>query len=203
LPSPPPPPPAKSERRSTVERKPVGLKQSKSQSELARNDSLLSPDSKSVKTERPATVEAVPSVKRKALPAPAAKKFLGLGQLGTGPRGGKGGPLPPAPRKKSADEQISPTEQGENLQMKEQQSRAQMDSAKPADELPPTPEEDKFAAAAPAPPRKAYAPLGLPSNPRARGAAASPNDTMSKSTTGLNVFKVRIQISFPPPVFFR
>jgi hypothetical protein len=198
LPSPPPPPPEKSARRSEVQRKPMSLKQSKSQQELVRSDSLLSLESKP-QTERPATVEAVTSVKRKALPAPVAKKFLGLGQLGTGPRGGKGGPLPPisAPRKKSLDEQISRTEQGESNEVKEEENEAQSDSALPVSELPPTPEE------APAPPRKAYVPMGLPSNPRARGGPISPLHTRGKSSTNYNLFKVRIHLSFPPPVLLR
>jgi hypothetical protein len=177
----------------------MGLKQSKSQQELARNDSLLSQESKSPKTERPATVEAVPSVKRKALPAPAAKKFLGLGQLGTGPRGGKGGPLPPtsAPRKQSVGDQ------GENVRIKEEAIKPQAESASVANKLPPTPAEEKFAATAPAPPRKA---VGLPSNPRARGGLVGPVSPMhirGKSSTGFNLLKVRIHISFPPPVHFR
>jgi hypothetical protein len=201
LPSPPPPPPVKSERRSNVGTTSSGLKQSKSQQDLARNDSLLSQESKSPKTERPATVEAVPSVKRKALPAPAAKKFLGLGQLGTGPRGGKGGPLPPtsAPRK-SVREQASRLEQEGNAQIKEQANRAQSNSAPAVNELPPTPDEDKFVVAAPVPPRKA---LGLPSNPRARGGPISPMHVRGKSSTGFGLLKVRIQISFPPPVLIR
>jgi hypothetical protein len=125
-----------------------------------------------------------------------------LGQLGTGPRGGKRGPLPPtsAPRKKSVDGQASRMEQGENAQVREQANRAPTDNAPAVNELPPTPEEDKFVAAAPVPPRKA---LGLPSNPRARGGPISPMHIRGKSSTGFGLLKVRIQISFPPPVLIR
>jgi hypothetical protein len=195
LPSPPPPPPEKSARRSNVQRKP--LQQSKSQTDLARNDSLLSNgETQPAAMERPATVEAVGSVKRKALPEPAAKKFMGLGQLGTGPRGGKGGPLPPtsAPRKKSVDAQAPATEREDSSRAEKQQHEAPV-----VNQLPPTPEDDK---SAPALPRKAAA-LGLPSNPRARGGPISPKHVRGKSSTGFGLLKVRIHLPFPSPVLLR
>jgi hypothetical protein len=196
LPSPPPPPPAKSARRSEVQRKPMSLRQSKSQTDLARNDSLLSNGETKPSMDRPATVEAVSSVKRKALPAPAAKKFVGLAQLGTGPRGGKGGPLPPtsAPRKKSVDDQApAKYQEADNKVITEQQQR----DAPAVNQMPPTPEEDK----APVPPRKVA--LGLPSNPRARGGPISPKHVRGKSSTGFSLLKVRIQLPYPSPVLLR
>lgn len=150
--------------------------------------------------ERPATVEAVPSVKRKALPEPAAKKFMGLGQLGTGPRGGKGGPLPPtsAPRKKSVDAQTSATDVEDGFRVQADQQR----EAPVVNHLPPTPEEDKFSTTAPALPRKTAA-LGLPSNPRAKGGPISPKHVRGKSSTGFDLLKVRIHLPFPSPVLLR
>jgi hypothetical protein len=178
-----------------VQRKP--LQQSKSQTDLARNDSLLSNgETMPAPMERPATVEAVPSVKRKALPEPAVKKFMGLGQLGTGPRGGKGGPLPPtsAPRKKSVDAQVPASDREDGFKAQEQQREAPV-----VNQMPPTPEDDK---SAPAPPRKVAA-LGLPSNPRARGGPISPMHVRGKSSTGFGLLKVRIHLPFPSPVLLR
>ncbi|KAF1913846.1 hypothetical protein BDU57DRAFT_324467 [Ampelomyces quisqualis] len=193
LPSP-PQLPAKSERRSNAQRAHMGSDQSKSQSDLPRNDSLLSQD-----TERPAP--AATSAKRKALPAPAAGKFLSLAQLGTGPRGGKRGPLPPtsAPRKKSVDAQAPVSNQKETMQLKEEEGQGrdskQQRDAPQVNQPPPTPEEDKFVAA-PAPPRKVFTGLGLPPNPRARG-PISPKHVRGKSSTGFNLFKA--QRPAPPP----
>jgi hypothetical protein len=186
------------------------MKESKSQPDLARNDSLLSQgETKSALNERPGTVEAVPAVKRKALPAPAAKKFMSLAQLGTGPRGGKGGPLPPtsAPRKKSVDSEAAGIEREETVQVKEEgvndPASNQQYGAPAVNKLPPTPDEDKFTTAAPAPPRKVFTGLGLPSNPRTKGGPISPKHTRGKSSTGFNLLKVRIQLPFPSPVFIR
>jgi hypothetical protein len=183
------------------------MKESKSQPDLARNDSLLSQGE--TKNERPGTVEAVPVVKRKALPAPAAKKFMGLAQLGTGPRGGKGGPLPPtsAPRKTSVDSGAVAMEREEAMQAKEEEVKDpasdQRYDAPAVNKLPPTPDEDKFITAAPAPPRKVFTGLGLPSNPRTKGGPVSPKHTRGKSSTGFNLLKVRIHLPFPPPVVIR
>jgi hypothetical protein len=198
LPSPPPPPPAKSERRS--EQAAMGAQQSKSQKELARNDSLHSQgEAERVRTEDEAASNNAPEVKRKALPAPAAKKFMSLAALGTGPRGGKGGPLPPtsAPKKRSVDSQVSePREEAPSVdnQQRDTPTRGR---------LPPTPDEEKSTTVAPAPPRKVVPALGLPSNPRARG-PPSPLHVRGKSSTGFNLMKVRISVPFlfPSPVLF-
>ncbi|KAH4945402.1 hypothetical protein HBI23_027680 [Parastagonospora nodorum] len=191
LPSPPPPPPQKSARRSAVQRKPLSLQQSRSQSDLARSDSFLSPGENRSSMERPATVEAVSSVKRKGLPEPAAKKFVGLAQLGAGPRGGKGGPLPPtsAPRKKSVDAEAPVKGQEENVKAPAVQ---QQRNAPAMNQMPPTPEEDR----APTPPRKVA--IGLPSNPRAKGGAASPKHVRGKSSTGFSLLKAH-RPAPPPP----
>ncbi|KAH7078959.1 hypothetical protein BKA63DRAFT_488650 [Paraphoma chrysanthemicola] len=200
LPSPPPPPPEKSTRRSNVQQPPVGLHQSKSQTDLARNDSLLSQgETKPPQSERPSTVDAGAVVKRKALPAiAAARKFKSLAELGTGPRGGKGGPLPPtsAPRKKSVDNQASRTSQQEASEPKERVSEAYQENFQrdrpTLNELPPTPEEDKPLIVAPVPPRKAVTAIGLPSNPRARGGAPiSPKHVRGKSSTGFSLLKAQ------------
>ncbi|KAH7406053.1 hypothetical protein DE146DRAFT_431961 [Phaeosphaeria sp. MPI-PUGE-AT-0046c] len=193
LPSPPPPPPEKSERRSRIQKATPTLKQSKSQSDLARNDSLISQDeNRPTPMERPATVEATTVVKRKAVPAPAAKKFMGLAQLGTGPRGGKGGPLPPtsAPRKKSVD--AGTDEVKMPVQEAEPEARLSKQHEGPTvNHMPPTPEDDKFSATAPAPPRKVFPALGLPSNPRAKGGPISPKHVRGKSSTGFNLLKAQ------------
>jgi hypothetical protein len=197
LPSSPPPPPVKSARRS--ERAAMGSQQSKSQRELARNDSLHSQgEAERTRNEDQAVANNVPEVKRKALPAPTAKKFMSLAALGTGPRGGKGGPLPPtsAPRKRSVDSPASEPRE-EALPVNDQQRNRSTRG-----ELPPTPDEEKNTTAAPAPPRKVFTAIGLPSNPRAR-APPSPLHVRGKSSTGFDLLKVRISIQFPSPVFFR
>jgi hypothetical protein len=210
LPSPPPPPPEKSTRRSNVQQPRMGLQQSKPQTDLARNDSLLSQgETKHLQPERPSTVDAGPIVKRKALPAPATKKFRGLAELGTGPRGGKGGPLPPtsAPRKRSVDSQASRTSQQEGAQLNEPNFEAQREELQrdlpPLNQLPPTPEEDKGPTVALVLPQKALKAIGLPSNPRARGGPISPKHIRGKSSTGFSLLKVRIHLPFPSPVLIR
>jgi hypothetical protein len=80
-------------------------------------------------------------------------------------------------------------------------SKQQRDAPK-VNQLPPTPEEDKFAPA-PAPPRKVFTGLGLPSNPRAKGGPISPKHVRGKSSTGFNLMKVRIHLPFPSPVLIR
>jgi hypothetical protein len=133
---------------------------------------------------------------------------MSLAALGTGPRGGKGGPLPPtsAPRKKSVDSRASDAP-GENLQTKVAEVTVQVQDqsgdAPTQGQMPPTPEEDKSTTLAPAPPRKTFTPLGLPSNPRAKGGSVSPLHVRGKSSTGFDLLKVRISIPFPSPVFFR
>jgi len=183
----------------------MGLQQSKSQRELARNDSLLSQnENTSNQADKSVTGETVPIVKRKAIPE-ATKKFKGLADLGT-VRGRKGGPLlaaTSAPRKASIDGHNSgafndhdatlATEQNVKVHANEQQRDAPAHNT-----LPPTPDEDK--SAGPAQPRKVA--LGLPSNPRSK-APISPGHIRGKSSTGFHLLKVRIQLPFPSPVFFR
>lgn len=185
----------------------MGLQQSKSQRDLARNDSLLSQgETASSQPDGPAAVEAAPVVKRKALPEPV-KRFKSLAELGTARRGGKGGPLPAtsAPRKPSVESQTSSISHDEVAPVKEQdvkpQANEQQRDAPALNPLPPTPEEDKTAA--PAPPKKVFTALGLPSNPRAKGGPISPKHVRGKSSTGFNLLTVRIQIPFPSPVLIR
>jgi hypothetical protein len=180
----------------------MGQHHSKSASDLARNDSLLSNgtpgESEPKQSENPATVESAPAVKRKALAEPAAKKFRSLAELGTGPRGGKGGPLPAlpasAPRKNSVDSQKSNSPGQMSAPVKEQENKVraneQYDDAPALGQLPPTPEDDSTAAAS-VPARKVQTALGLPSNPRAKGGLISPSHVRGKSSTGFNFFKVR------------
>lgn len=183
----------------------MGLQQSKSERDLARNDSLLSQiETVSNQIERPATVEAMPLVKRKALPEPV-KKFKSLAELGTARRGGKGGPLPPtsAPQKITDESRTSSTAQEKKALHEDDdvkvQATEQQPNAPALNQLPPTPEDDKTAI--PAPPRKVA--LGLPSNPRTKGGPVSPKHVRGKSSTGFNLLKVRIQIPFPSPVLLR
>ncbi|KAH8707172.1 hypothetical protein GQ44DRAFT_491189 [Phaeosphaeriaceae sp. PMI808] len=201
LPSPPPPPPKKSERRSTVQKPAAGPQQSRPRTELARNDSLLSPNkNKVVLPERPATVESTNVVKRKAVAVMGAKKFISLAQLGSGPRGGKGGPLPPVsiPRKTTTNSQepSSSKEEGPRERVGEVVNERRQNQPE-LNQLPPTPEEDKVNTAAPAPPRKAVAALGLPSNPR-RGGPISPKHVRGKSSTGFNLLKAQRPAPRPP-----
>ncbi|KAF2823574.1 hypothetical protein CC86DRAFT_372506 [Ophiobolus disseminans] len=202
LPSPPPPPPAKSTRRLSAQA-PMGLQQSKSQRDLARNDSLLSQgETTSSQSERPATVEAAPIVKRKALPEPV-KRFKSLAELGTGRRGGKGGPLPPTsiPQRIKTNSQTSNSSRNEVVPVQEQEVKVpaseQQRHAPIHNQLPPTPEEDKTSTLAPAPPPKAFTALGLPSNPRAKGGPISPKHVRGKSSTGFNLL-MKAQRPAPP-----
>lgn len=214
----PPPPPAKSERRNT-QLGPMGNQHSRSAKELARNDSLLSQSEAKVTSNRTSgTIDASPVVRRKAVPEPTLTRFKSLAELGQGPRGGKGGPMPPtsAPRKasvdsattdvgtsktstdswtstntapKSSDVTVTPRD----IQKVEQPSTRNV--------LPPTPDQDENNAA-PAPPRKVFAAVGLPSNPRGRS-PPSPRHMRGKSSTGFNLLKVYIHIPFPAPVLIR
>jgi hypothetical protein len=163
----------------------MGNKHSKNASDLARSDSLLSPGG-------PADGMVV---KRDELPEASVKKFKSLAELGGGPRGRKGGPLPsaPAPREISVDSQVEVSRRMEPVPKHQNEQPRNMQA-----QLPPTPDEDKDAAA-PALPQKAF---GLPSNPRAKG-PASPLHLRGKSSTGFNVLKVYIHIPFPSPVLVR
>jgi hypothetical protein len=92
---PPPPPPEKSKRRQQHE---SSMSSTSSVERPPRKDSLESQ-----------TSEAAGAVKRKPVP-----KFTSLAQLGNGPRGGKGGPLPPVPRsrKQSFDDEKEQASKG-------------------------------------------------------------------------------------------
>jgi hypothetical protein len=198
----PPPPPAKSARRKT-QKQTTGNQQSRGVTELARNDSLLSPAEPKAAVRTPSeAVEVAPVIKRKALPDPALKKFRSLAELGQGPRGGKGGPLPSisAPRKASVDSEISePSQQDNTNPVNEVPQEVKQVEVAALGQLPPTPDEDKDTIPL-APPRKVF--TGLPSNPRAKG-PASPLYIRNKSSTGFNILKVYTHISFPAPVVLR
>jgi hypothetical protein len=196
----PPPPPAKSQRRPSV-KEDMGNKLSISAKDLARNDSLLSQDGKKDAT------ETSPIVKRKALAEQGLKKFKSLAELGNGPRGRKGAPVPPtsAPREPSVDSQSS--EVGPRKASVDTHSGIQdLANAQPEGprrnmetQLPPTPDEEQDTAG-PTRPKQAF--VGLPSNPKTK-APASPLHMRGKSSTGFNVLKVYIHISFPSPALVR
>ncbi|KAL6703766.1 hypothetical protein ACN47E_009065 [Coniothyrium glycines] len=180
----PPPPPAKSIRRKSE--KQMGNQQSRKARELARNDSLLSPGEPKLPVLASSEgVEAVPIVKRKALPEPGLHKFKSLAELNQGPRGGKGGPLPPisAPREGGADNQTTDTDQSQDTRPQEAQTETKGPLV--VSQLPPTPDDEKDSLPL-APPRKVF--TGLPSNPRANG-PTSPLHLRGKSSTGLNILK--------------
>ncbi|OAL56659.1 hypothetical protein IQ07DRAFT_14129 [Pyrenochaeta sp. DS3sAY3a] len=189
----PPPPPEKSVRRKSVKQPDMGSQLSK---ELARNDSLLSQSNNKTDGRLPSeTVDAPPVVKRKALPGGTLKKFKSLAELGNGPRGGKGGPAPPtsAPRKASVDSQASNNSQSDSSSITLRGGVAQQEETSRQEpvvnKLPPTPDEDKnITTPAPAPPRKVFTGVGLPSNPRSK-APASPLHQRGKSSTGFNILK--------------
>lgn len=202
----PPPPPEKSNRRKSVKQAAMGNQQSRSAKELARNDSLLSQGEPKVSvnvSSEPSEVS--PIVKRKAVPMPTIQRFKSLAELGQGPRGGKGGPMPPtsAPRKASVDSQASDVSGSDASKSTNTTIRPQREprEALPLNQLPPTPDEDDLAPA-PAPPRKVFTAVGLPSNPRAKG-PASPLHMRGKSSTGFNILKVHIHIPFPAPALVR
>jgi hypothetical protein len=197
----PPPPPAKSERRLSVKQEDMGNKLSKAAKDLARNHSFLSKDGKKD------GMETSPVVKRKALAEQGLKKFKSLAELGNGPRGRKGAPIPPtsAPREASGDRQVSkaaPPRAGVDGQTEVQEST----KAQPEEplrnvqaRLPPTPDDEKDTAG-PTRPKQAF--KGLPSNPRANP-PASPLHMRGKSSTGFNVLKVYIHLPFPSSVLVR
>ncbi|KAI8937786.1 hypothetical protein NX059_005484 [Plenodomus lindquistii] len=200
----PPPPPEKSERRNTRQA-PMGNDPSKMVKSPKRNDSLLSQEKTQPQREtssRPAEVSS--PVKMKALPEPTLKKFKSLAELGQGPRGGKGGPLPsaPVPNQASIDisapeansskadmssrivEESKPEVPGNKVAPENIQQRAKV----PANnQLPPTPDEDQNMGP-PAPPKKTFTGVGLPSNPRSKG-PASPLHMRGKSSTGFSALQ--------------
>ncbi|KAF2856908.1 hypothetical protein T440DRAFT_383443 [Plenodomus tracheiphilus IPT5] len=200
----PPPPPEKSERRNTRQA-PMGNDLAQVVRGLGRNDSLLSQGKVQASSDSSSKPEeASPTVKRKALPETAVKRFKSLAELGQGPRGGKGGPLPrtSASSKISVDSQASDTapskvtmgsqtSEDSNIGLSDATvtpENVQEEAQAPANnQLPPTPDEDQ-SMAPPAPPRKAFAPIGLPSNPRSK-APASPLHMRGKSSTGFSVLQ--------------
>lgn len=177
----PPPPPEKSERRHPG---PVTMGSDFSQfgKDLGRNDSLLS--NTQVSNETSNSVEASPVVKRKALPENVVKRFKSLAELGKGPRGGKGGPLPrtSASSKASVDSDSPEILAGQSTVNTEAPDNSRSNSsdvtvtpenahqqveAPTNNQLPPTPDEDQNMVPL-APPKKALTAIGLPSNPRSK-----------------------------------
>ncbi|KAJ4286227.1 hypothetical protein N0V90_013261 [Kalmusia sp. IMI 367209] len=173
----PPPPPEKSERRS--QQSTSGDRSSKERP--PRKDSLQSQDGQ----RDPPDV-----VKRKPL-----AKFTSLAELGNGPRGGKGGPLPqPRVSKQSVEEKSSedrpvaaasknvvdrtPRENKalDNLQAEERS--VPKDVPRVINPLPPTPKDDT--PAPPPPSKKPFGGMGLPSNPKHK---------KGKSNTGFDLLK--------------
>ncbi|KAF1842345.1 uncharacterized protein K460DRAFT_182643 [Cucurbitaria berberidis CBS 394.84] len=189
----PPPPPEKSIRRKSVKQATMGQDQSKSGQHLARSDSLLSQGETNATAHLSSeVVDAPPVIKRKAVPIMAVKKFMSLAELGNRPRGGKGGSIPPTsePREAGVDNQASNLSSSDTPQASEETIKPQQQAQAQAsafNQLPPTPEEDK-AALPPAPPRKVYTAVGLPSNPRAKG-PASPSHIRAKSSSSFNILK--------------
>jgi hypothetical protein len=184
----------------------MGSHSSRPATDLARNDSLLSQGESRDPTETsPETTS--PVVRRKAVPDQGLKKFKSLAELGNGPRGRKGAPMPPTsvPRDISVESQrsdaISRKGSVDSQANVPDVTTAQAEE-KPRNmdaELPPTPEEEQDTRV-PAPPKKVF--TGLPSNPRVK-APASPLHFRGKSSTGFNVLKVYIRLPFPSPVVVR
>jgi hypothetical protein len=179
----------------------MGNKLSKAAKDLARNDSFLSKDGKKD------GMETSPVVKRKALAEQGLKKFKSLAELGNGPRGRKGAPMPPtsAPREASGDRQVSKAalpKAGVDGQTEVQESTKAQPEEPPRNvqaRLPPTPDDEKDTAG-PTRPKQAF--KGLPSNPRTNP-PASPLHMRGKSSTGFNVLKVYIHLPIPSPVLVR
>ncbi|KAJ4357549.1 uncharacterized protein N0V89_002125 [Didymosphaeria variabile] len=168
----PPPPPEKSTRR---QQSAMGNQSSTVRS--PRKDSLHSQDGK----------DDMEPVRRKPLP-----KFTSLADLGNGPRGGKGGPLPqPRARKQSLEDTEddrgrtmvrndgAETVPRENAPPKLREQPTPMVAPRIVNPLPPTP-KDESVAAAPIPSKKPFGGMGLPSNPKHK---------KGKSDTGFDVLK--------------
>ncbi|RAR15696.1 hypothetical protein DDE83_000928 [Stemphylium lycopersici] len=189
----PPSPPAKSERRMSVKEEEMGSKSSKQVKDLTRNDSLLSQGKASDRAGNSSNA-APPVVKRKAIAETGLKKFKSLAELGSGPRGRKGAPMPPTsvPRDPSVDSQQSDpasrkgSVDGPAAISKSGEAESEEQPRQMQGQLPPTPYEEKDGAKPLAPPKKVF--TGLPSNPRVK-APASPLHMRGKSSTGFNVLK--------------
>ncbi|KAF2440358.1 hypothetical protein P171DRAFT_99607 [Karstenula rhodostoma CBS 690.94] len=173
----PPPPPEKSTRR---QQSAMGNQSSTARS--PRKDSLHSQDGK----------DDMEPVRRKPLP-----KFTSLADLGNGPRGGKGGPLPqPRARKQSletdAEEnrgrtvvRTSTAEQlpRESAPPKLREQTAPMDVPRMANPLPPTPKDEPVAGPPPSS-KKPFGGMGLPSNPKHRkGKSDTRFDVLNSATS--------------------
>ncbi|KAL1611781.1 hypothetical protein SLS60_000001 [Paraconiothyrium brasiliense] len=170
----PPPPPEKSTHR---QQSAMGNQSSTARS--PRKDSLHSQDGK----------EDMEPVRRKPLPLP---KFTSLADLGNGPRGGKGGPLPqPRARKQSLEDTENDrgrtmvrndgaeTVPRENAPPKLRDQPTPMAAPRIVNPLPPTPKDEPIAAP-PTSSKKPFGGMGLPSNPKHK---------KGKSDTGFDVLK--------------
>lgn len=139
-------------------------------------------------------------VKRKPLP-----KFTSLADLGNGPRGGKGGPLPQPRARKQSLETDAEQERGRTAVRNEaaslpreytppklREQTAPIDAPRIVNPLPPTPKDEPFAAPPPSS-KKPFGGMGLPSNPKHR---------KGKSDTGFDILNnaasPRLQ-QFPAP----
>lgn len=174
----PPPPPEKSTRRNQTSA--MGNHGSKGKS--PRKDSLHSQDG---------GYDAREPVKRKELP-----KFTSLAELGKGPRGGKGGPLPQPRARKPSFEAESDEDRGRSSVRSNAESKIReaptprlRERAAPIDTppsvnnpLPPTPNEEPVAAPPP-PTKKPFGGMGLPSNPRHKKGKSSTGFDFLKSAT--------------------
>lgn len=159
-----------------------------SKSELERNDSFHSQSGgNTTDSTAPEEVAPAPPVKRKVVPGPGIKKYIGLLELNNAPRGGKTAPAPTsAPRATGAHQEAA--------------SKLPIRKDMPTNnQLPPTPPEEQ---SAPSLPRKALVGVGLPSNPRTKQ-PTSPLHARGKSSTGFNILKVLIELPLPPPAFLR
>lgn len=175
----------------------------------ARTDSVQSQEAmkNEMESSRPVTSQSSTEVKRKPVPA-VQKGFRSLADLGSGPRGGKGGPLPlmVKPRKQSVDREETKSEDSTSM-TQERASKASTKSQAESDtglvqqkplptlnQMPPTPQEES---SLPTPPPKKAGPfmgMGLPSNPRAKG-QETPKHVRGKSSTGFDMMKVCIAIA--------
>ncbi|OAG10745.1 uncharacterized protein CC84DRAFT_493038 [Paraphaeosphaeria sporulosa] len=178
----PPPPPEKSTRRQ-----PSAMGNQNSTARSPRKDSLHSQDGK----------EDMEPVKRKPLP-----KFTSLADLGNGPRGGKGGPMPQPRARKQSFEADTDEERGRTASRNdtvEPQPReyappklrdqlTPMDAPRIVNLLPPTPTDESTTPAPPPSSKKPFGGMGLPSNPRHR---------KGKSDTGFDVLNSATSPSTP------
>lgn len=148
-------------------------------------------------------------MKRKELP-----KFTSLAELGKGPRGGKGGPLPqPRSRKPSLgaksddDRGRSPVRSSVESKTRQTTTPRPIEQAAPMEAppivnnpLPPTPLEEQ-AAAPPPPPKKPFGGMGLPSNPKhKKGKSSTGFDLMKSATSPLSPPQQQQKQQLPAPM---